>query len=48
MRAIFERETKAHFNGIVGYAFIAFLLLFAEYTLWRLTFFSSFQISSMC
>ena len=28
MKAIYERETKAHFNGIVAFAFIAFLMLF--------------------
>ena len=29
MKAIFERELRSYFNGITGYLFIAFLLLFA-------------------
>lgn len=29
MRAIYERELKAYFQGIMGYLFIAFILLFA-------------------
>ncbi len=28
MKAIFEREVKSYFNGMIGYIFVAFLLLF--------------------